>query len=150
MPRRRSQSQKRGLILGALGVLVGFLILGGLSYLSGRGDVDLSNLADRDFYVGDTERLAAEIRDGGPFLVADASPNQARDVYITHGGGDLDENWRAIAAGERGCTLVWQEREFRDPCTGETYGAGGEGLTRYKTRVEDGSLYVDLRSVVEE
>ena len=150
MPRRRSQSQKRGLILGALGVLAGFALLAGLSFLSGRGDVDLSNLADRDFYVGNTERLAAEIADRGPFLVPDASPNRARDVYITHAGRSLDDNWRAIAAGERGCTLVWEAPVFRDPCTDETYPAGGDGLTRYETRVEGDSLYVDLRSVVDE
>ena len=149
MPRRRSQSQKRGLIFGAIGVLVGFLLLGGLSYLAGRGDVDLANLADRDFYVGNTERLAAEIVDRGPFLVPDASPNQERDVYITHAGRSLDDNWRAIAAGERGCTLVWEAPVFRDPCTDERHPAGGDGLTRYETRVEDGSLYVDLRSEVE-
>ena len=150
MPRRRSQSTKRALALGSVAVLFGVALLVGLSYASGHRSVDLSNLGDRDFLVGRTDRLAHEIARRGPFLVPDASPNRDRPIYVTHGGTDDSTQWLAILAFAPGqsdpkCALVWGGHRFQDPCSGAAFPADGTGLTRYRTRVEGAALYVDLR-----
>jgi hypothetical protein len=147
MPRRRSQSQTRGLLLGTVAVLFGVLLLAGLSYASGRGKVDVSNLGDKDFWVGNADRLAKEVDDRGPFLVADASPNKDRDLYIQHVGATDAEGWVAILAGSRSCPVQWTGTQFQG-CDGKTYPPDGTGLTRYRIYVEGNAVYVDLRTKV--
>lgn len=152
MPRRRSQSQTRGLLLGTLAVLIGVVLLAVLSFASGSGKVDVSNLGDKDFWAGNADRLAARIaKDKRPFLIPDASPNHAKDIYLQHIGASDKEGWLAISAGPRKCSLQWdaQGLQFVDPCTGKTHPPDGGDLKRYRTYVEGNAVYVDLRTVVE-
>jgi hypothetical protein len=140
-------------VLGVTAVVFGVVLLVGLAYASGHRKVDLSNLGDRDFRVGRTDRLAKEIADRGPFLLSDISPNHARPIYITHGGTNISTQWLAILAfapGEtdRKCVLQWTGHQYQDPCSGQAYPADGTGLTRYATRVEGAGLYVDLRTTL--
>jgi hypothetical protein len=153
MPRRRSQSTKRAVVLGIVAVLFGLAMIAGVAVLFGRGRIDPKNLGDRDFRVGRTDRLAREIADRGPFLIPDASPNHARPIYITHGGTDVSTQWLAILAFAPGetdpkCALQWRGKQYQDPCSGTAYPADGTGLTRYATRVEGAALYVDLRTTL--
>lgn len=145
MPRRRSQSQTRGLLLGTVGVLVGAALLLGLSYLSGRGKVDVSNLGDKVQWVGNADRLARRVAKDGPFILPDASPNRDRVVYVQHVGTDDHKGWHAILAVSDGCTVQWTGTAFED-CKGKTYPDTGAGLTRYKTWVDGNAVYVDLRT----
>jgi hypothetical protein len=149
MPRRRTQS--RAVALGAVTVLalVGIMVL--LSVLVSRGSVKTS-LGDQDFWAGRTDRLAAEIRDRGPFLVPDASPSRRRDVYIQHLGRDDTRGWLAFDAhapgqDDRSCSLRWSGRDFVDPCGEARFPANGAGLRRYRTRVTGGNLYVVFKPV---
>jgi hypothetical protein len=150
MPRRRSQSEQRALWLAVAAVVLAVAGLFGFSVLADRGTVDVSNLGDREFTAG-AERLARRIdRDGRPFLLADASPQRSRDIYIHHLGDDETEGWYAFAArapeqDDRACTLDWTGDGFVDPCTGDGFPPDGEGLQQFRTRVEDGLLYVTLR-----
>lgn len=149
MPRRRSQSEQRAVVIALASVLLALGLLAGLSFLSGRGDVELSNLGDRDFEAGDAERLAERIaKDRGPFLFPDASPNQSRPIYVDHAGGPPTEGWVAILAVEDGCQLTYTGSGYVD-CEGIAYPRDGTGLTRYQTRVDDGTVYVDLRAELE-
>lgn len=145
MARRRSQSIKRTLILGIVAVLFGIGLITALAYAAGNDKIDVSNLGDRDFWVGNADRLAKEIDDGGPFLVPDASPNKARDLYIQHLGPTDTKGWIAVLAGTRACPLQWTGDGFTD-CHGATFPADGAGLTRYRTYVEGNAVYVDLRT----
>ncbi len=96
------------------------------------------------------ERLAREIGERGPFLLKDPL-NRGREVYVQHLGGDARTGWLAIRAyasrQSLDCLLRWEggARHFVDPCTGRRYPAGGEGLTTYPARVDDGTVVVDLR-----
>ena len=100
------------------------------------------------FEVGRVSRLARRV----PFLLPDASPNRARDVYVQHLGDDEEEGWlvfSALAPGQtdRECFLRWDERResFRDPCEGTEFPADGTGLTQFPSDVsDDGTLTVDL------
>src|SRR5437879_4011191 len=102
MPRRRSQSTARGLVLGVVGVVLGLGLLLGLSFAAGRGDVKLNNLGDHEFLAGRTDSLADEIRREGPVLLPDALA-KTRDIYLQH----LGDKWFAVAAGPRTCTIQW-------------------------------------------
>ena len=140
-------------MLGVVAVVAGVAMVWGVSVAFGHGKLDPSNIADRDFPVGHTDRLSKEVADRGPFLVPDASPNHARPIYITHGGTDIATQWLAILAFAPGqsapkCALQWTGHRFQDPCSGRSYPADGAGLTRYKTRVEGSQLYVDLRTTL--
>jgi hypothetical protein len=140
-------------VLGIVAVLLGVAMIWGVSVLFDRGTIDPSNISDRDFRVGRTDRLAAEIADRGPFLIPDASPNRDRPIYVTHGGTNPATQWLAILAFAPGqsdpkCALQWTNHTFRDPCSGTAYPPDGTGLTRYRTRVEGAALYVDLRATV--
>jgi hypothetical protein len=151
MPRRRSQSQTRGLLVGTVAVLFGVVLLAGLSIASGKGKVDVSNLGDKDYWAGNADRLAARIvKDKRPFLIPDASPNHAKDIYLQHIGASDTEGWLAIDAGPRRCSLQWDEQglQFVDPCTGATHPPDGSDLTRYRTYVEGNGVFVDLRTTV--
>jgi hypothetical protein len=151
MPRRRSQSQTRGLLLGTVAVLVGIVAMVGFSYAVGSGKAEVSTLGDKDFWAGNADRLAARIvKDKRPFLIPDASPNRERDIYLQHIGTSDSAGWLAISAGPRKCSLQWdpQDLQFVDPCTGATHPADGSDLTRYRTYVEGNAVYVDLRTKV--
>lgn len=137
------------MLIALLAVVLGLVALFGLSVLSGRGDVELSNLGDRDFEAGDAERLAKRIaEDREPFLFPDASPNRSRPIYVDHAGGPVDEGWVAILAVDDGCALTYTGDGYVD-CEGTEFPREGTGLTRYETRVDDGTVYVDLRSTIE-
>jgi hypothetical protein len=149
MPRRRSQSTRRTLVVGTLAVLVGLGLLLGLSYAAGSGKVDVSNLGDKDFWAGNADRLAARIaKDGRPFLFSDVSPNHTKDIYLQHLGTSDAKGWIAIEAGARKCSLQWNGSGFTDPCTGATHPPDGTGLTRYRTYVQGNAVYVDLRTTL--
>jgi hypothetical protein len=143
MPRRRSQSTARGLLLGVIAVVLGIALVFGLSVAASRGDVDLKNLGDREFDAGSARSKAEQIDEDGPILFPDAQ-GKTLDIYLQH----VDGEWYAIAAGDRKCTLEWTGRDFRDPCTKKTFPADGSGLTRYQTRVSDGHVYVDFTEEV--
>jgi hypothetical protein len=163
-PRRRPRvTRSQRVVLAAVGaVAVAAMVVAMVVFLSrptepdpaGRGGDVQVRLGDEDFRAGRTDRLAARIAsDGRPFLIADASPNRARDIYLQHEGNDPDEGWLAFAArapdqDDRDCSLVWvpDEGAFADPCTAARFPADGEGLTQYETRVTDGILHVDLRA----
>jgi len=89
MPRRRSQS--RAILLGALGVLAGLALLLGLAWAAGNGNLDPSNLSDREQWVGNADRLARRVRTDGPFILPDLSPNKDRVVLLQHLGGRLEQ-----------------------------------------------------------
>lgn len=162
--RSRAARRQRFLAIG-LGVLLAAAGLFAVVIFASRpvddpdaaGGVVQSRLGDDEFRAGDAERLAARIADDGrPFLIADASPARARDIYLQHGGTDPDESWLAFAArapgqDDRNCSLQWvaEEEQFADPCTGARFPIDGQGLTHYATRVEEGVLYVDLRTEVD-
>ena len=143
MPRRRSQSTVRALVLGIVGVLLGVALLVGLSLAAGHGQVKFSNLGAHEFRAGRTDSLTNAIKRDGPLLFADAL-GKTRDIYVQH----LGSKWYAIAAGKRTCTLKWSGKDFTDPCSSTTYPADGSGLTRYRTRVDGNVLYVDFTSTV--
>ena len=146
-PRRRT-ARSRVVAAGlALAVAAGLLWL--LTVLISNRTVTPRGPFEADeFQVG----RAAALVDRTPFLLADASPARTRDIYIQHLGGRDDEGWLAFSAfapgqADRDCFLRWAgpEDRFRDPCTGETFPADGEGLTHYPTRVDDdGRVHVDL------
>lgn len=147
MPRRRSQSQTRGLLIGTVAVLIGVVALAALSFASGQGKVDVSNLGDRVQWAGNADRLAKRVAEDGPFILPDASPNRDRVVYLQHLGDDDTKGWYTILAITKGCAVQWTGAEFRE-CDGTTHPADGSGLTRYKTYVEKNGVYVDLRATV--
>lgn len=151
MPRRRTQSQTRGLVLGTAGVLVGLLLLLGLSWAAGEDKVDLSNIADEHQKIGDAQRLASRIATDGPFILPDLSPAKHRVVFVQHVGPAPTAGWHTILAGTKRCPVEWlpDTREFRDTCTGDLYDEDGAGLTRYRTWVQGGEVIVDLRTTVD-
>jgi hypothetical protein len=148
MPRRRSQSQTRGLLLGTLAVLIGVIALAVISFASGQGKVDVSNLGDRVQWAGNADRLAKRVAKDGPFILPDASPNRDRVVYLQHVGDDEAKGWYTILAITDGCAVQWTGSEFRE-CDGTTHPADGTGLTRYKTYVDRNAVYVDLRTTLQ-
>ena len=144
MPRRRSQSTVRALVLGAVAVLLGFALLIGLSVAASHGDVKLNNLGDQEFRAGRADTLAKDVRRDGPVFFQEPAGGRSGDIYVQH----LGDTWYAISAGNRSCTLTWTGKAFQDPCTKATYTADGAGLTRFRTHVEGRFLYVDFRTKV--
>jgi hypothetical protein len=161
--RRSRAARKQRFVAVALGILLAGIGLFATVLIASRpveqpeGGVVQSRLGDDEFQAGVAERLAARIAtDGQPFLIADASPARARDIYLQHTGDDPDEGWLAFAArapdqDDRNCSLQWipGEQQFADPCTGVRFPPDGQGLTHYATRVTDGVVHVDLRTEVE-
>jgi hypothetical protein len=122
--------------------------MGLVSYLAGNGTVS-PQLGDREAGPYSATRLASEIVDRGPFLLADASPNRSLDIYVQHLGNDPTTGWSAFLArapgqDDRKCTLTWDATRFTDPCGGATFPADGSGLRQFIVRVAAGSLYVDF------
>ena len=145
MPRSRSQSTKRGLILGIVGVLLGIGLVFGLSVAADQGHVDLNSLGDREFEAGPADSLAERIREDGPVFYPDVSGGKDRDTFVQHHDGE----WYAIAAGRRACTLEWTGTGFTDPCTDEAFPPDGAGRTRYRTRVEGDDLIIDFTTEID-
>jgi hypothetical protein len=140
-------------VTGIVAVVVGLGLLLGLSILSSSGSVDI-RLGDDRFPVGRTDRLAARIaEDRRPFLFSDVSGGGTRDIYLQHLGETPEVGWLAFEArapgqADRSCVLDWDlaAQELVDPCNDQRYPGDGSGLTRYPVEVDEGQLYVDLRS----
>ena len=124
--------------------------LGALLVLTAGRNPNQVRLGDDVYKAGRTDRLAAEVADRGPILVADASPRRERDIYVQHLGDADDEGWLAFAAqaegADRECFVRWSpdDEEFVDPCSGERYPADGEGLHQYDVTVTDGRIEIAL------
>ena len=129
-------------------VVLGLGLIVGLSYAVGNGNIDVSNLGDRDLRVGNADRLADRVEKDGPFILGDLSPNKNRVVFLQHLGRSDNEGWSTILAGTADCPLEWTGRGFKEPCSGESYPPDGAGLTRYRTWVKDNGVYVDLRKTI--
>ena len=101
-------------------------------------------VADETFAVGEADRLAAQIEEGGPLLFQDpleqGGDGRGRDIYVEHEGDDPEEGWSAVevATPGTGCRLELnrETRRYRKPCRANT---------RYPAEVEDGLVVVDLR-----
>ena len=135
------------MILGVTAVVVALGIVVGLAYAVGHEKIDVSNLGDRELWVGNANRLAKRVTKDGPFILGDVSPNKDRVVYLQHLGDDKDKRWFTIDAGTNKCPLEWTGKAFRD-CDGTRYPADGAGRTRYRTWVKKNGVYVDLRKTV--
>ena len=81
MPRRRSQSTRRAVVLGVTAVVVGMAVIVGLALAVGHGSIDVSNLGDKELWVGNADRLAKRVTKDGPLILPDVSPNKKRVVY---------------------------------------------------------------------
>jgi hypothetical protein len=112
-----------------------------------------AHLGSDTFRVGGAKSLKARIEaDGFPLLFQDLR-NNSIDIYVDHQKGKpFYEGWRAFEAhapgASRRCQLEWTGREYKDPCTDETYPANGQGLRRYEAKVVKGFVVVDLRKRV--
>lgn len=148
--RGRRPDRARVMVVGSLVALaiVGVLVWVVVHFAS--ENPDQVNLGSSVFRFN-ADRLAREVDERGPFLLKDPL-NRGREVYVQHLGGDPGSGWLAVRAYASRqsveCLLRWEgaARQFVDPCTGRRYPAGGEGLTTYPARVEDGTVVVDLRS----
>jgi hypothetical protein len=148
MPRRRSQSTQRAIVLGLGAVVIALVVVVGLSYAVGKGGIDVANLGDRHVWVGNADRLADRVAKDGPFILPDVSPNKKRVIFVQHLGRSDKRGWFAILAGTGKCPLEWTGKGFTDTCSGRSYPADGTGRTRYRTWVEKNALYVDLRKTI--
>jgi hypothetical protein len=107
------------------------------------------HLGSDTFKVGSAKALAQRIRaDNFPFLFQDLR-NNSIDVYVDHQRGKpFYAGWRAIEAhapgAPRKCQLEWTGEEYKDPCTGTTYPASGQGLRRFEAKVVSGQVVVDF------
>jgi hypothetical protein len=131
-------------VLGAIfAVVLAICITGAvLALATDDADVDV-NLGDDEFEIEDIASLA----DQAPLAFADPTGG-SRPLLIQHLGDEPEEDWvalLAVAPGTEACAVNWDpdEEQFED-CEGQTYPADGTGLTPFPTRVEDGTLYVDL------
>lgn len=120
----------------------GVLVFGALRLAS---DPEVARaVGDETFEVGDAERLAEVIEEGGPLLFQDpleqGGDGRGRDIYVEHQGDDPESGWSAVevATAGTGCRLELdrETRRYRRPCPGNT---------RYPTEVEDGVVVIDLR-----
>lgn len=132
----------------------------GISVLDNRGAVDVK-LGDDTFSGLQADEMAEQIADGGPFLVADASPGGDRDIVLQHLGDDVDEGWIALVARPpgvpRNCTIQWrdddsgfrlldEQGEVSDECDGREYPADGGDLETFPVDVVDGKLDIDINA----
>lgn len=78
-------------------VLFAFIWLIAL-WISGNGD-RVTNLGDRTFQVGNVERVAAQIVEGGPVMYPDLrDPNGTRSIVLDHQGDEPAVGWRVFYA----------------------------------------------------
>ena len=131
-------------MLSALVALAGagVLVFGALRLAS---DPEVARaVADETFEVGEAERLAQVIAEGGPLLFQDpleqGGDGRGRDIYVEHAGDDPAEGWSAVevATAGTGCRLELdrETRRYVRPCPENT---------RYPAEVEGGIVVVDLR-----
>jgi hypothetical protein len=145
----RARTPASVIVSAALGVAVAIGIAVAFVALSNRsGEIEL---ADRVFTVGRAASLAESIERDGPLLFPDPLRRSAgRNLFVQHLGDDPDGGWLAFEAqvDDPNCQVEWdsRERQFTDPCTGETFPADGGGLRHYPAKVDDGRLVVDLRT----
>lgn len=127
-------------IVGLLGAAL--LVFGALRLAS---DPEVARaVGDETFRVGDAERLARVIAQGGPLLFQDpleqGGDGRGRDIYVEHRGDDPEEGWSAVEVTTPGtdCRLELdrESRRYRRPCPDNT---------RYPAKVENGVVVVDLR-----
>ena len=143
-----------------MGVLLILATAYGLSVLDNHGTVEVK-LGDDTFSGLRADRMAAEIDERGPFLVADASPGGDRDVVIQHLSDDVDEGWVAFVARPpgtpRNCTIQWQDDdgvfrlldengEVSDDCDGREYPADGGDLETFPVTVDNNKLDIDINA----
>ena len=145
LPQRSPPSTVKAVLTGFAGVAAGIVVF--LIVLAVAGPKSTEQSESARFKVGSAERLAATVGRDGPILFQDLL-NRSRDIYVQHLGED---GWRAFDArppgAPRRCVLEWRraERQFADPCSGQTFPADGTGLTQYPTDVdENGTLTVRL------
>ena len=101
-------------------------------------------VADETFIVGEAERLAQQIEEGGPLLFQDpleqGGDGRGRDIYVEHQGEDPEAGWSAVEVASAGtdCRLELdrETRRYRRACPNNR---------RYPAEVEDGVVVVDLR-----
>jgi hypothetical protein len=135
-------------ILGGVFLIVlGVCIAGAILAISANDpDVDV-NLGDDEFQIHALEARAESVTERGPLFFNDPTGGN-RPLVVNHLGDEPEEGWvafLAIAPDSEACVVSWDEDDevIRD-CEGTTYPADGEGLEQFPTRVEDGTLYIDL------
>ena len=145
MSAKAPPSTLKAVLTGLAGVAAGVVIF--LVVLAITGPKSTEQSSSARFRVGSAERLAPAVVRDGPLLFQDLL-NRSRDIYVQHLGGDQWTAFEAHAPGApRRCVLEWRkaERQFADPCSGQTYPAEGTGLTQFPTEVDkNGTLYVRL------
>lgn len=140
--------------VGVAVVLIGVALVVAVARLASdpEAGVDI-NLGVDTFQLGRVETWAEEIRDNGPVVFPDASPNRARDIVISHEGADALRGWTVFEARPPGtpreCNLFVDRAttELRDPCNGDAVvpDDGGD-LPRVPFRITpDNVLEVTLR-----
>lgn len=132
-------------VVAAVGMLALVLVL------TGSGDVEVRGLGDDVFRAGSAEALDSAIERDGPILFPDVGGRDAdRPIYVHHRGADLRTGWLAVEAlapgGDPSCVLEWAGQAFVDPCSDTEYSPTDPALTSFPTRVERGTLLVDLRT----
>jgi hypothetical protein len=145
-------------VVPVAGGLVFFALLFGIIWLaalwiSGNGE-RVTNLGDRTFQVGNVERVAAQIVEGGPVLYPDLrDPNGTRAIVLDHQGDIPALGWRVFYAypADRDANCLAEQiegtRTFVD-CDGRRLDV--ESLARpvdARPLVEnERTLYIDLRT----
>jgi hypothetical protein len=144
---------RSGLILAVSGVVIAGALFVFVSWLAGSGGVEVQ-LGDDEFEDLQTDRIAAEIDDGGPILFSDVAGG-SRDIILQHLGDELTEGWYAFDAqrpgAPRDCFFEWQPEQelFVDTCDGTELPPDGGDQPRYEIYFEDDgeTLIVDLNDV---
>ena len=154
-PRVRNRRRTRMIVgVSIAAVVLASLMVGYVVRVASSRPDDV-NLGDKRFVVGRADRFADRITESGPILFKDPLTSRpGRELYVQHLGTDDHEGWLAIEAyapGQRqlNCLLQWdaKAKEFRDPCTGDTYPEDGKGLRTYAGAVDDRTaVIIDLRT----
>jgi len=164
---RSGSSQLTAVIIGVVAVVVAVAAAWGLLNLASGGDGPVKiQLGDEDFNAGQVHRIATQIEQEGPVLYSDVSGRgQIRPIWINHFGDDPTREWYVFSAtapgAPEGCFLAWNAEEnlfderrpnVEDPqelgelCRDVTYGVTGDGLERYRWKVDaEDNLVVTLR-----
>jgi len=149
-PRRRGTAF---VTVAALGAIAAAIVAVSLIELSSNGKVK-SQLGSPTFLAGRAQDYAPLVTRDGPILLPDPL-GKSRNVYLQHLGPDPSLGWVTILAVPPGevdrCVVIWDQSThlFRDPCTGRTYPADGNGLVRYPTTVlPSRRIQVDLRTAL--
>ena len=133
----------------ALAVVVGGVMVGAVTLYAARGHGKGQLEIKSSFSVGRASALVDQV----PFLLPDATPGRSVDIYVQHDPGrPVEEGWLAFSAlapgqTDRECFVRYSadDEVFRDPCTGAEVPASGDGLTQYRTTVDDdGNVQVSV------